>query len=112
MPWHSSGYRVNGELHLRALFLELVSQLLHEVLRLRERHPVAWDNNHRLSCRENLFVGGADRFWLSWFVDGALLSLCGIGSNGTSSSVSRYGACTGWCGDVVDVLQIGRASCM
>ena len=58
---HAAGDRVDRVLDLDAFLLELVGQLADRVLRLRDRHPVAGDDDHFVGVGEHRGdVVGAD----------------------------------------------------
>ena len=58
MTRHTTGNGVDGEANLCAIATKSVSELLHLMLRLRERHTVAWDDDHPLGIVEELREGG------------------------------------------------------
>ena len=61
MPGHAAGHRVDGELDVDALGQQEVHELADRALRLRDRHPVAGDDDHALAVgHEHRGVLGAD----------------------------------------------------
>ena len=66
MTGHSTCHRVNTVIHLTAVGFKQLHELLHNVLRLSDRHAVAWNNSDVGRCLEHVVsILYRDRLYLA-----------------------------------------------